>query len=548
MFLPPTMIEIMKTMYDNLDVAQKLPRNQKLGYKDHKTLTRHQQAYADMTDVLFDYIATPATRIELNNYLTNVQRFLCTLNAVTFETEANDNFVSQQYWSFIYAPMLACLLDHFKSEKYQGNTIHSIANLLIDWESHSDLSQRAKWAKDSIKKQYTYQTPEFTRCVNDIRGSNTQSREVINKNLKVFDEELAEEEPNLTDESRCEIVYQVSAIYHATMIIKRFEDKGLSEYLTYVKDYLISLQTTKINSNLLILHKNICSQLFQNPQDFFSWGDSGLMRQLDSYLSSNLQTTYPSFIELFSKNDPCWPEPESFLAQYLFIDAINFVPESPLEIALFDYYTMYYHIEMGDFEEAYKYCLKVEVASATIHLGEFKAINLIHKIVLNWLIKGQMLHNQFDSEITTLIMTLPDELTLIAAVEPEFRNFYNSLSDNESMYLRCFAKFNANHKNVQADPLKKLTEVINLAADICNNHEGEPNELLSIFKAKISPNTLRSKSVLPFSKRLSLTDSLDMLPDLYSLVELKGFSTTELIYKLYNSPKSSNLIINFDEA
>lgn len=87
MFLPPTMIEIMKTMYDNLDVAQKLPRNQKLGYKDHKTLTRHQQAYADMTHVLFDYIVTPAARIELNNYLTNVQRFLCTLNAVIFETE-----------------------------------------------------------------------------------------------------------------------------------------------------------------------------------------------------------------------------------------------------------------------------------------------------------------------------------------------------------------------------------------------------------------------------------------------------------------------------
>lgn len=547
MFLPPTMIEIMKTMYDNLDVAQKLPRNQKLGYKDHKTLTRHQQAYADMTHVLFDYIVTPAARIELNNYLTNVQRFLCTLNAVIFETEANDNFVSQQYWYFIYAPMLACLLDHFKSEKYQGNTIHSIANLLIDWESHSDLSQRAKWAKDSIKKQYTYQIPEFTRRVNDIRGSNTQSREVINKNLKVFDEELAEKEPSLTDESRCEIVYQVSAIYHATMIIKKFEDKGLSEYLTYVKDYLISLQTTKINSNLLILHKNICSQLFQNPQNFFSWGDSGLMRQLDSYLSSNLQTTYPGFIEFFSKNDPCWPEPESFIAQYLFIDAINFVPESPLEIALFDYYTMYYHIEMGDFEEAYKYCLKVEVASATIHLGEFKAINLIHKIVLNWLIKGQMLHNQFDSEITTLIMTLPDELTLIAAVEPEFRNFYNSLSDNELMYLRCFSKFNINHKNVQADPFKKLTEIINLAADVCNNHQGEIIDLVSILKTRVSLNVLRSKAVLPFSKRLSFTNSLEMLPDLYSLVELKGISSIELLYKLNKFSQCKDLIIEFDK-
>lgn len=345
MFLPPTMIEIIKTMYDNLDVAQKLPRNQKLGYKDHRTLTRHQQAYTDMTDVLFGYIVSTA-KIELNNYLTNVQRFLCTLNAAIFETEASDKFVSQQYWSYVYAPMLACLLDHFKSEKYKGNTIHSIANLLIDWENHSDLSKRAKWVKDSIKKQYTYQTPEFTRCVNDIRGSNTQSREIINKNLKVFDEELAEKEPSLTAENRAEIVYQVSAIYHATMIIKRFEDKGLSEYLTYIKDYLVSLQTTKIDSNLLILHKKICSQLFKNPHTFFSWGDSELMRQVDSYLLSDLQTTYPGFIEFFSKNDPCWPAPESFMEQYPLIDAVHFVPESPLEIALFNYYTMYYHIEM----------------------------------------------------------------------------------------------------------------------------------------------------------------------------------------------------------
>ncbi|WP_312308958.1 hypothetical protein [Acinetobacter variabilis] len=547
MFLPPTMIEIIKTMYDNLDVAQKLPRNQKLGYKDHRTLTRHQQAYTDMTDVLFGYIVSTA-KIELNNYLTNVQRFLCTLNAAIFETEASDKFVSQQYWSYVYAPMLACLLDHFKSEKYKGNTIHSIANLLIDWENHSDLSKRAKWVKDSIKKQYTYQTPEFTRCVNDIRGSNTQSREIINKNLKVFDEELAEKEPSLTAENRAEIVYQVSAIYHATMIIKRFEDKGLSEYLTYVKDYLVSLQTTKIDSNLLILHKKICSQLFKNPHTFFSWGDSELMRQVDSYILSDLQTTYPCFIAFFSKNDPCWPAPESFMEQYLLIDAVHFVPESPLEIALFNYYTMYYHIEMGDFEKAYEYCLKVEEASATVHLGEFKAANIIHKIILNWLIKGQMLHNQFDTEITTLIMTLPDELSLIAAVEPKFQQFYDSLSDNELMYLRCFAKFNTNHKSVQADPLKKLTEVINVAADICNNYQGEINDLVSILNRKVSSNILRSKPVLPFSKRLSLTDSLDMLPDLYSLVELKGSSTLELFYKLHKFSQCRDLIIEFDKT
>lgn len=549
MFLPPTMLEIMTTMYDNLDIAQKFPRNQKLGYKDHKTLTTHQQTFAVMTEVLLSFMA-PIAKNELSIYLTNVQRFLCTLNASIFETEVEDEFVSQQYWSSVYAPMLACLLNHFKSEKYQGNTIHSITNLVVTWESHNDLSQRAKWVKDSIKAQNSYKTPLFTQSVNDIRGSNIQSREVINRNLKTFADELAEKNPDLNKEDQFKIFSHLSSTYHATMIIKRFEDNGLSKYLTYVKNYLISLQKTTINSDLLILHKLICSQLFKNPQTFFSWDESELIVQLDTYLISDLNPTYPGFITHFSPTDPCWPQGLTFTKKFQFLELMGFgfKPKSPLEIALFDYYTMYYYVEMGDFTGAIEYCKKVEKASETIHLGEFKAANLIHKIVLNWLIKGQMRHNQFDSEITTLIMVLPDELTPIAAVEPEFQKFYASLSDNESMYLRCFAKFNINHKSVQADPLKKLTEVINLAADVCNNHEGEPNELLSIFKAQISPNTLRSKSVLPFSKRLSLTDSLDMLPDLYSLVELKGISTTELIYKLYNSPKSRDLIINFDEA
>jgi hypothetical protein len=549
MFIPPNMLQMATVLYDKLDVAQKLPRNEKLGYKDHKTLNRHQTAYSQMTFRLLEYIA-PIASDELNNYLNNAQRFFCTLNSAPFETELSREKVLHAYWRCIFGPMLACLLHYFEDEKYEANTIHSISKLLIGWKPSPASSERAKWVKEAIKREYDDKTPYFTQLINDIRGGHIQSREVINRNLQTFEQELEKGQPQLNDEMRTRIVSKVAATYHATMVIKRLEENECNEYLIYVRDYLIQLQSNKIESKLLILHKKICTHLFQPPNNiFFSWAYSPLIKELDSYIVSEIKPSYPSFVNLITgKNeDPCWPSPNNLVDLPFVMVCADFRSKSPLEVALLDYYQMYNYVEAGQFALAYEYCAKVEESSSKVHLGEYQSANLIHKIVLHWLLKGQMLHNQFDTEITTLIMTLPDELTLIATVEPKFQQFYHSLSDNELMYLRCFAIFNSNHKGIQVDPLKKLTEVINVAADICANYQGNPNELVSIFKRKISKNTLRSKSVLPFSKKLSLTDSIDMLADLYSLVELKGGSTLELFYKLHKFSQCRDIIIEFDK-
>ncbi|WP_315079572.1 hypothetical protein [Acinetobacter guillouiae] len=550
MFPPPNMLQITTILYDKLDVAQKLPRNKKLGYKDHRTLTRHQTAYSEMTCRLLEYIAPTASN-ELHNYLTNAQRLFCTLNSATFETELSEEKVLHTYWHFIYGPMLACLLDYFKVITYQANTIHSITKLLMEWKPHSASSERARWVKESIKREYDYQTPDFTQLVNDIRGGHVQSREVINKNLQILEKELIVREPELNNEDRIKVISKVAATYHATMVIKRLEENEGNKYLICVKDYLLQLQANKIESDLLILHKKICSTLLQSPNNIcFSWGNSSLIRELDSYICAEIKPSYPGFIDMFvgSNGEPCWPSSDSLVHAFSLLMCTGFCPQSPLEDALYNYYQMYKHVEDRKLDLALEYCNKVEEASANVQLGEYRSANLIHKIVLHWLINSQMLHNQFDTEISTLIMTLPDEVTLIASLEPKFQKFYKSLTDNELMYLRSFAMFNSYHKNIQADPFKKLTEVINIAADICNNHQGEINELVDIFKAKISKTTLRSKSVLPFSKRLSLTNSLDMLPDLYSLVDLKDIPTTELMYKLHKFPKSRDIIIKFDDA
>lgn len=550
MFIPPDMLQMATILYDKLDVAQKLPRNEKLGYKDHKTLNRHQAAYSEMTFRLLEYIA-PTASDELNNYLHNAQRLFCTLNSAPFETELSREKLLHAYWRCIFGPMLACLLHYFEDEKYEANTIHSISKLLIGWKPHPDSSERAKWVKEAIKREYDDKTPYFTQLVNDIRGGHVQSREVINRNLQIFERELEKGQPQLNDEMRTKSVSKVAATYHATMVIKRLEENESNEYLIYVRDYLLQLQSNKIESKLLILHEKICSHLFQPPNNiFFSWAYSPLIKDLDSCIVSEIKPSYPGLINLIvGKNeDPCWPSPNNLVNLPFVMVCTDFRSKSPLEVALLDYYQMYNYVEEGKFALAYEYCEKVEEASSKVHLGKYRSANLIHKIVLHWLIKGKMLHNQFDNEITTIIMTLPDELTPIAAKEPKFREFYYSLTDDELMLLRSFGIFNSKHIAIKADPLKKLTEVINVAANICANHQGSLNELVSIFKTKISKNTLRSKSVLPFSKRLSLTDSIDMLPDLYSLVELKGSSTIELLYKLHKFSQCRDIIIEFDKV
>lgn len=65
-----------------LDVMQKLPRHEKLAYKDHRTLPRYQLAYATMTPLLLSYLAHEE-HVGLKSYLGNVQRFFCTLNEQT---------------------------------------------------------------------------------------------------------------------------------------------------------------------------------------------------------------------------------------------------------------------------------------------------------------------------------------------------------------------------------------------------------------------------------------------------------------------------------
>jgi hypothetical protein len=175
-----------------------------------------------------------------------------------------------------------------------------------------------------------------------------------------------------------------------------------------------------------------------------------------------------------------------------------------------------------------------------VHTGRFRAYNLLHKIVLYWAIEGKMQHNQFDNDIAQLIMTLPDEIFLLRPMSEKGFTFFSRLDDNEQMLLRLFREFNLNHVNHQVDPLQKLTEIMQVALTVCENNCSSTTELFPAFKKGLSKNILRTQHALPFTKRLTYSDAVEILEDLYSLA---GLNFYDRIMRFQRDPRCKELIL-----
>lgn len=79
---------------------------------------------------------------------------------------------------------------------------------------------------------------------------------------------------------------------------------------------------------------------------------------------------------------------------------------------------------------------------------------------------------------------------------------------------------------------------INASVDICTNNDGELTDFLPNFNKKLDKNIIRSKSVLPFTKRLCV----DMVLDLYTFVRLP---VTDVFYKFINDERCKKLSQGF---
>lgn len=565
MFIPSNYLKMLAAVFESTGITKGIARNDKLGYKDHTSLERHQKAYEHTIKLIVESLAQ-SNPAPLYNYASSFQRFLNELHRPPYETEISEEEGNAAYWKCVFAPMVAVLLHRFSDEKYEGNAIHFLAKfltpkrdgeerLLEQWSPSSDSSKKAKWAKDAIKAQNELVTPLFTQRVNDIRGTSVRSIATIKSDMLLLKEDLRKlQDEDLSSESVEKHMAKLQSAYIAAMIVRRLEDNGSGKHLELISEFLGKLEIHGSNADVLLtLHNKICDVLLCGDHFFNLWQTEesfNLIKQMDDYLLPVIFYTHPGIQDTMNspQGDFVWPDfvkLEDVLIEYDLMVHFTGHEQTRLETALLNYYKMYYYTEIGDFDKAFEYCLKVEKASEKVHLGSFLAANLIHKIALHWHLYGSMKHNQFSSEITEIALHIEDENGFEVVLNPVFTDFLHSLSDEERMMLNIFRTFNLKHPKVIANPLKSLSVAVNSALKLCENNSGTVEELLPTYSKEADSKYKRTISVLPFT-RLTLSQGVDMLPELYGLIAIPLYS--EAIAKLEEDKRCKQLIKDYDKG
>ncbi|MDH1365192.1 hypothetical protein N5D16_12260, partial [Acinetobacter johnsonii] len=202
-----------------------------------------------------------------------------------------------------------------------------------------------------------------------------------------------------------------------------------------------------------------------------------------------------------------------------------FIQPNNIDLAFLDYYKMIITTENKNYKMALKFCNNIEKLSNVVHLGEILSNTIKHKIFLNFLINKTMKHNQFQLDISHLIMNLPDEYEWTWNYSEKFNEFIASLNSNEIMILRVFRDLNY-HYRINNDILYKLSEFIEEIIKIhkINNNLKLKEILLQLRDLPLSP-------VLPFSDKLTLSECLDFSQDFYNYL---GIDNTKNINYIKN--------------
>ncbi|MBH0018720.1 hypothetical protein [Pseudoalteromonas sp. NGC95] len=530
MFIPDNYLKLLSLVFDYSGMTKGTLRNEKLGFKEHSSLERHQKAYIHSLKLFTENLAQ-SHPLPLLKYASSLQRFVNELNSPPFETYVNKSEGDNIYWIYLYAPMIAALLHKYSDRKYEGNAIHFFGKFLIskyEASSHWPLkpAEKSRWAKYVIKSQNKLITPKFTARINDIRGNSIRSIATIKNDISILKEDLKE----LGDKSIHvdEHSLKVKSAYIAAMIIRRLEDNGVLIHLKLVAEYLVNFDNMNYNKyRLLSLHKDICHVLLCGDDYYNRWQKEDgikLILQVDNYLGSLISPTYPAICSNIAENncDEVWPKFD-ILHQELekhdyFTLLYEYNPEqSLLSEALLDYYKMFYFTEKEEFDIAFSYCTKVESVIGKVHLGKFLAATLVHKIILHWLVYSSMKHNQFNAVIMTIALYIEDEHIFYPVMNPAFVKYLEDLSDGEMMMFNVFRLFNEKHPNIIVNPLRPISDAISLAINICEGSDSSVQELLPIFQKQFDSKYKRTSSVLPFC-RLTLSQSVDMLPELFAFL------------------------------
>jgi len=175
------------------------------------------------------------------------------------------------------------------------------------------------------------------------------------------------------------------------MIIRRLEEEGKSETLLQIRE-LLQACIQNPASDLMVLHYRIAVVLLQDHStSYLHWMGHELILALDEHVVSNLQSLYPCILDVAAEFgvDAEWLEIEA-LDDFLFEIEIFATDLSPLGHRFMHYWLMHHYLEHGDLETAFRFSQQFEQIAEQVHTGRFRAYNLLHKIVLYWVIERKM--------------------------------------------------------------------------------------------------------------------------------------------------------------
>ena len=108
MFIPHNYLKLLSLVFDYSGVTNEAARNDKLGFKEHSSLERHQEAYRHTLNLFVENLAQNHPKLLLE-YASNFQRFINELQSPPFETRVNQSKGENIFWRYLYAPMIAAL-------------------------------------------------------------------------------------------------------------------------------------------------------------------------------------------------------------------------------------------------------------------------------------------------------------------------------------------------------------------------------------------------------------------------------------------------------
>ena len=510
-------LNLNKELYNLLGMNESLPIKDRLGSKDHRSLSRHQAAYSEVQSLLFEHVNAPVVEA-LILYLNNANYFLKSLNANFWHTHKTED---------------ECIDEH------KGSTAYYLWKLIQSWEPGMNPKPMKDWIKQSIKAENKHKTPLFTAAINDIRES-VQGHKTIRGHLKLLETDL--NTPTVTKKKKLMATRSLKGVYQAVMIIHRIYSNGGEKRLTQIKKYinrLVSYGDTPFSINddeLLITHQDLA--LHFKKERLSSWSEHHLTHGFNDFLDNQLAREKPRMsLKLMNHGTSIvWPNQETLTK--VLNDNKSTDTQTELDSIMLRYYQMYYYAGNGQHKEAFELCLKILQSSTNIHLGEIQASLLIHKTILGYEVAKMTIHNQFNGLMADLAFSLPDRF------EPGLK-LHKLFADNETLIMRSLAYrlYNKGHPEATISPLKNLEFLCEKALEVVDqNPNTEAKKLLPELKVALDNKMDADTQLLPFTKELTPKMALN---DLIKLGDFYINQSVPIFHKLKENKICEELISHF---